>query len=96
MNVAKEAMGKDISDKLMKGVGVNDVRKTFEYIVKSSKASLIFEWKRMKGLDAKNILCNILDRKKRADRKGQYVICGNAKRWNVKYDTSCKKIKRRR
>ena len=50
----------------------------------------------MKGLDAKNILCNILDRKRRADRKGQYVICGNAKRRNVKYDTSCKKIKRRR
>ena len=38
---------------------VSDIRKTFEYVVKSSKVSLKFEWKRMKGLNSKNKLWNM-------------------------------------
>ena len=59
VDVAKEAMGKGQSDKLLKGVRVSEIGKTFEYVVKSSKVSLKFEWKRMKGLNSKNKLWNM-------------------------------------
>ena len=37
VDVAKEAIGKSDNDKLVVGVGAGDVRKTLEFIVKSTK-----------------------------------------------------------
>ena len=37
VDVAKEANGKSENDKLVVGVGVGDVRKTLEFIVRSTK-----------------------------------------------------------
>ena len=33
-DIAKEAMGKDRDDKLLKGIGASDVKKTLNHIVK--------------------------------------------------------------
>ena len=65
----------------------------FEYIVKSSKVGLNFDWKRMKGLHAKNKLRNMKSFQSGiANRKGQYVICGKAIWRNSKHETLYKKI----
>ena len=52
VDVAKEAIGKSENDKLVVGVGVGDVRKTLEFIVKTTKVRYRFEWKKLKGLPA--------------------------------------------
>ena len=47
VDIAKEAMEKNGSDKLLKGIGASDVKKTLNDTVKHSNRRLSFEWKEM-------------------------------------------------
>ena len=91
--MAREAMGKSASDNLSKGVGCSDVRIVFEHVVKHSQRKVRFEWKKMKGRasDAKgwsmkNFAAGIVS------KKGQYVVCGKAKRNSDKHVKLVKRV----
>ena len=93
VDVAKEAMGKSENDKLVMGVGVGDVRKTLEFIVKTTKVRYRFEWKKLKGLHATKKSWNMHSFKSGiVNRRGQYVVCGQAKRKSVRHESLCKKL----
>ena len=93
VDVAKEAMGKSASDNLSKGIGCSDVRIVFEHVVKHSQRNVRFEWKKMKGRasDAKgwsmkDFAAGIVS------KKGQYVVCGKAKRNSDKHVKLVKRV----
>ena len=85
VDVAKEAMGRS---SLSKGMGVSDVRIVLEHVVKHSQRRVRFEWKKMKGRASnakgwsmRDFAAGIVS------KKGQYIVCGKAKR------NSCKHVK---
>ena len=93
VDVAKEAMGKSENDKLVMGVGVGDVRKTLDFIVKSAKVRYRFEWRKLKGLHATKKSWNMNSFESGiVKRRGQYIICGQAKRNSIRHESLCKKL----
>ena len=75
------------------GVGVGDVRKTLEFIVKSAKVRYRFEWRKLKGLHATKKSWNMNSFEFGiVKRRGQYVICGQAKRNSIRHESLCKKL----
>ena len=88
VDVAKEAMGRS---SLSKGMGFSNVRIVLEHVVKhvperTLQRRVRFEWKRMKGRasDAKrwsmgDFAAGIVS------KKGQYIVCGKAKRDSSKH-----------
>ena len=88
-----EAMGKDGSDKLLKGIGASEVKKTLNHIVKQSNRSLYFELIQMKGRasnDKKWSMSSFEDGV--VGKRGQYVVCGKAKWNNSKHLTLVKRL----
>ena len=90
VDVAKEAMGRS---SLSKGMGFSDVRIVLEHVVKHSQRRVRFEWKRMKGRasDAKgwsmgDFAAGIVS------KKGQYIVCGKAKRNSSKHVKLVKRV----
>ena len=74
-------------------VGVGDVRKTLEFIVKTTKVRYRFEWKKLKGLHATKKSWNMHSFKSGiVNRRGQYVVCGQAKRKSIRHEGLCKKL----
>ena len=93
VEVAKEAMGRSVSDNLSKGIGCSDVRIVLEYVVKHSQRNVRFEWKKMKGraTDSKgwsmrDFAAGIVS------KKGQYIVCGKAKRKSNKHVNLVKRV----
>ena len=91
--MAKEAMGRSVSDNLSKGIGCSDVRIVLEYVVKHSQRNVRFEWKKMKGraTDSKgwsmrDFAAGIVS------KKGQYIVCGKAKRKSNKHVNLVKRV----
>ena len=93
VDVAKEAMGKSENDKLVTGVDVGDVRKTLEFTVQSAKVRYRFEWRKLKGLHATQKSWNMNSFESGiVKRRGQYIICGQAKRNSIRHESLCKKL----
>ena len=68
------------------GVGVGDVRKTLEFIVKSTKVRYRFEWRKLKGSHATKKSWNMNSFESGiVKRRGHYVICGQG---NLVYPVS--------
>ena len=90
VDVAKEAMGRS---SLSNGIGFSDVRIVLEHVVKHSQRRVRFERKRMKGRasDAKDwsmgdFAAGIVS------KKGQYIVCGKAKRNSSKHVKLVKRV----
>ena len=66
-------------------IGCSDLRKMLEYVSKHSKRSVQLEWKKMKdrASNVKQWSMNDVDAGV-VTNKGQYVVCGKAKRRNNK------------
>ena len=93
-DVAKEALGKDTSDKLHKGLSTTDMRIVFEQLVEKSDKPWRFRWAKIKGRayehrkwDMKSFVGGVIR------KRGQYVLMGKAK-WNCdKHNAFVKRFK---
>ena len=78
---------------LSKGIGYSDVRIVLEHVVKHSQRRVQFEWKKMKGRASnakgwsmESFAAGIVS------KKGQYVVCGKAKRNSNKHVKLVKRV----